>query len=90
MKAHKKAASLLPSLDHHWAAWPSILIGYGLGKELGAVPINGLGKGFSVNGKVAKPLIGQECPGDLQGSPPTWPTNGGLPSNNTLHDSKAM
>ena len=30
-KAYKAAASLTPDLDKAWAAWPSVLIGYGLG-----------------------------------------------------------
>jgi len=29
----------MPNLDEAWGAWPSTLIGYGLGKELGATPV---------------------------------------------------
>lgn len=48
-KAYKAAASLMPNLDESWAAWPSILIGYGLGKELGAVPRVAPGSGLVAN-----------------------------------------
>ena len=37
--AYEAAQSLLPSLDDLWATWPNILISYGLGKELGAIPL---------------------------------------------------
>jgi len=38
-KAYKAATSIMPNLDEAWGAWPSTLIGYGLGKELGATPV---------------------------------------------------
>jgi hypothetical protein len=38
-KARASALSLIPNLDALWAAWPDILKGYGLGKQLGAVPV---------------------------------------------------
>ena len=38
-KAFKAAESVLPSLDGLWASWPETLIGLGLGKHLGAVPV---------------------------------------------------
>jgi hypothetical protein len=39
----------MPNLDESWAAWPSILIGYGLGKELEAVPRVAPGSGLVAN-----------------------------------------
>jgi hypothetical protein len=38
-EAYRAAESLLPKLDAAWASWPQILIGMGLGKHLGAVPV---------------------------------------------------
>jgi len=38
-KTFKAAESVLPNLDALWASWPEILIGMGLGKHLGAVPV---------------------------------------------------
>jgi hypothetical protein len=38
-EAYKAAESLLPNLDAVWASWPETLIGMGLGKHLGAVPV---------------------------------------------------
>jgi hypothetical protein len=54
-KAYQQAASLLPDLDDQWAAWPNTLISYGLGKELGAAPVNALGSaiGYGTNADVA-------------------------------------
>jgi hypothetical protein len=40
-KARAAATSLLPKLDTLWTAWPDVLKGYGLGKQLGAVPVEG-------------------------------------------------
>ena len=45
-KTYKAATSLLPNLDQAWADWPSTLIGYGLGEELGAIPIMTPGSGI--------------------------------------------
>ena len=45
-KAYKAATSLLPNLDQAWADWPSTLIDYGLGEELGASPIVAPGSGL--------------------------------------------
>ena len=42
--AGKATESVLPSLDALWASWPEILIGMGLGKHLGAVPVVPLAK----------------------------------------------
>ena len=52
-KRRTKTRSLLPNLDEAWAAWPEILAGYGLGKELGAVPVMAPGTGLAVNCKTA-------------------------------------
>ncbi len=38
-QAFKAAESVLPNLDAMWALWPDTLIGMGLGKHLGAVPV---------------------------------------------------
>jgi hypothetical protein len=40
-KARAATVSLIPNLDTLWAAWPDVLKGYGLGKQLGAVPVQG-------------------------------------------------
>jgi hypothetical protein len=40
-KARAAASSLIPNLDTLWAAWPEVLKGYGLGKQLGAIPVQG-------------------------------------------------
>jgi hypothetical protein len=37
--AYANAQELVPNLDALWAKWPAALIGYGLGKHLGAVPV---------------------------------------------------
>ncbi len=37
--AGKATESVLPSLDALWASWPETLIGMGLGKHLGALPV---------------------------------------------------
>jgi hypothetical protein len=37
--AYANAQKLVPNLDPLWAKWPEALIGYGLGKHLGAVPV---------------------------------------------------
>ena len=55
-KAYKDATSLLPNLDEAWAAWPDILASYGLGKELGAVPVMAPGTGLAINCKPVSPL----------------------------------
>jgi hypothetical protein len=65
-KAYQQAKSLLPNLDDQWAAWPVTLTGYGLGKELGAVPLVALGTGLAVN---CKPSTG----GMAANVPPTAP-----------------
>jgi hypothetical protein len=54
-KAHKDAVSLLPNLDAAWAGWPSILASYGLGKELGAVPVMAPGTSFAIDCKPMMP-----------------------------------
>jgi hypothetical protein len=36
--AHAAAISLIRSLDSLWTTWPKVLIAFGLGKELGAIP----------------------------------------------------
>lgn len=38
-EAYANAQELVPNLDALWAKWPEALIGYGLGKYLGAVPV---------------------------------------------------
>jgi hypothetical protein len=38
-EAYANAQELVPNLDALWAKWPEALIGYGLGKHLGAVPV---------------------------------------------------
>jgi hypothetical protein len=38
--AYAAAKSFIPSPDSLWATWPDVLIACGLGKELGAIPIN--------------------------------------------------
>ena len=55
-KAYKDATTLLPNLDEAWAAWPDILASYGLGKELGAVPVMAPGTGLAINCKPVLPL----------------------------------
>ncbi len=37
--AYAAAQSLVPNLDSLWAKWPDMLVNYGLGNQLGAVPI---------------------------------------------------
>jgi hypothetical protein len=46
----------MPNLDEAWAAWPSILIGYGLGKGLGAIPVMAPGSGIVVDKKMLDTL----------------------------------
>ena len=48
-KAYKAAASVMPNLDEAWAAWPSTLIEYGLGEELGAFKVIGPCSGIPAN-----------------------------------------
>jgi hypothetical protein len=43
-EAYKVAESQLLNLDAMWALWPETLIGLGLGKHLGAVPVFPVGK----------------------------------------------
>jgi hypothetical protein len=38
-KAFADAQSLAPDMNELWASWPSLLIGYGLGEHLGALPV---------------------------------------------------
>ena len=57
-KAYKDAASVLPNLDEAWAAWPSTLIGYGLGEELGATPIVAPGSGLLASFNKLNPIPG--------------------------------
>ena len=57
-KAYKAATSLLPNLDQAWAAWPSTLIDYGLGEELGATPIVAPGSGLLASLNKLNPIPG--------------------------------
>jgi Type I restriction enzyme HindI endonuclease subunit-like, C-terminal len=57
-KAYKGAVSLLPNLDEAWAAWPGVLIGCGLGKELGATPLMPLGSGIGIGSNSLSPALG--------------------------------
>jgi len=57
-KAYKAATSLLPNLDEAWAAWPSTLIDYGLGEELGATPIVAPGSGLLASFNKLNPIPG--------------------------------
>ena len=57
-KAYKGAASVLPDLDEAWADWPKILIGYGLGEELGAIPIMIPGFGIPASFNKLNPVPG--------------------------------
>ena len=55
-KTYKSAGSILPTVDEAWGAWPSVLVGYGLGEELGAVPLMPPGSGLVAKNHTAKVL----------------------------------
>ena len=57
-KAYKAAASVMPNLDEAWAAWPSTLVDYGLGEELGAIPIMTPGSGVLASFNKPSPAPG--------------------------------
>jgi hypothetical protein len=54
-KAYKEAASVLPNLEDEWSRWREILVGYGLGKHLGALPAMASAGGVAVNCKLDSP-----------------------------------